>query len=422
MAVATYILMHRGTETVRFSYDLEAHAVKRILSVPDKRRAPYAVFGMPGIVTSWAVDRWWHERGMLASDRQLRAFASAPVDRSQLTLKEKSYCLSLSDCYWVNDASCPLRWEDINYFDNDFSHDLNLVPVVHAEPRGSTQVAQAFTAVDDTTPDVDQRKKWVISDGARMFMKAGGSRFNQAAYNEVVATRLYRRLLSEDDYVPYALYRDEIGTYCASYSMIESGEELIPVYDIIRSKRKPDGMGAAGYVAARVRSTGAMRVWGTPKRELSLLTARLREVGVKDPETFLSKMFTCDYILANADRHLCNFGVIRDAETLAIKRMAPIYDTGLCLWCRCKDLDTPESYRYKTKPFRPKGMEPDRQLALFDRYDWFCEEALEGFADEAKSILDRNGRMPKGRNQAIHDGIERNIRKVVEHVRRVRGR
>lgn len=35
-----------------------------------------------------------------------------------------------------------------------------------------------------------------------------------------------------------------------------------------------------------------------------------------------------DYIILNEDRHLNNFGVIRDVETLEWKRICPIFDTG----------------------------------------------------------------------------------------------
>lgn len=42
-------------------------------------------------------------------------------------------------------------------------------------------------------------------------------------------------------------------------------------------------------------------------------------------------MIVLDYIIANEDRHLNNFGAIRDANTLAWIGMAPIYDSGASL-------------------------------------------------------------------------------------------
>ena len=422
MTKATYTLMHRNIETVVFSYDLDAHAVDKVLAVPNAAHAPLTVFARNGRVSVFALNRWWHERGFLASRHQLRALEGNPETRSALTLSERAFCLALSDHYWVNDEAHPQNWDDINFFDNDFTHDLNLVPVLPSSPRGSTLLARTTTLMPHDAPgSVEQRKKWIISGGKRMFIKAGGSPFNQAAYNEVIATRLYRRLLKEGEYVPYALYRDDLGTYCASAMMLDEGEELVPLYDLIRCKRKPDGMGTAAFLLARLRSTGALGTLSTPRRELSLVVSRLRERGLEDAEAFLAKMFTCDFLLANDDRHFCNFGAIRDAATLRFKRIAPIYDTGMCLWCRAEKLETLPDFHYTTKPFRPKGMHPSDQMALFDRYDWFDERALEGFADEAKAILDRNPLMPPGRSALVHLGIVRNIECLVNRVKRLRG-
>lgn len=42
-------------------------------------------------------------------------------------------------------------------------------------------------------------------------------------------------------------------------------------------------------------------------------------------------MIVCDSIIANTDRHLRNFGFIRDIDTLEW-RFAPLFDSGNSLW------------------------------------------------------------------------------------------
>lgn len=42
-------------------------------------------------------------------------------------------------------------------------------------------------------------------------------------------------------------------------------------------------------------------------------------------------MIVLDYIMMNEDRHLRNFGIIRNVETLKWIKVAPIYDTGQSL-------------------------------------------------------------------------------------------
>lgn len=39
-----------------------------------------------------------------------------------------------------------------------------------------------------------------------------------------------------------------------------------------------------------------------------------------------------DFILSGRDRHLSNVAVLRDADTLRFLRMAPIFDSGKCLF------------------------------------------------------------------------------------------
>lgn len=41
-----------------------------------------------------------------------------------------------------------------------------------------------------------------------------------------------------------------------------------------------------------------------------------KALGIKDVVPFLDRMIVLDYLIANEDRHLNNFGVLRNAETL----------------------------------------------------------------------------------------------------------
>lgn len=44
--------------------------------------------------------------------------------------------------------------------------------------------------------------------------------------------------------------------------------------------------------------------------------------------SFLEYQILTDFVLTNTDRHLNNFGVLRDSQTLKFVRMAPIFDSG----------------------------------------------------------------------------------------------
>ena len=57
----------------------------------------------------------------------------------------------------------------------------------------------------------------------------------------------------------------------------------------------------------------------------------LEENGIKDAREKIEDMLILDYLIMNEDRHLNNFGIIRDVNTLKWLDVAPIYDNGQSL-------------------------------------------------------------------------------------------
>lgn len=60
--------------------------------------------------------------------------------------------------------------------------------------------------------------------------------------------------------------------------------------------------------------------------------ALLENSGIKDAKTSVGKMFILDYLIVNQDRHLGNFGIIRDVETLKWLKIAPNFDSGQAMY------------------------------------------------------------------------------------------
>ena len=57
----------------------------------------------------------------------------------------------------------------------------------------------------------------------------------------------------------------------------------------------------------------------------------LEENGIKDARTKLENMYILDFLIMNEDRHLNNFGIVRDVNTLKWLDIAPIFDNGQSL-------------------------------------------------------------------------------------------
>lgn len=56
-----------------------------------------------------------------------------------------------------------------------------------------------------------------------------------------------------------------------------------------------------------------------------------KENGIKDARKKIENMYVLDFLMMNEDRHLNNFGIVRDVNTLKWLDVAPIFDNGQSL-------------------------------------------------------------------------------------------
>jgi len=383
-------LLNGDHPILQLLYDDELHAITKITEIYDLRYAPPAIIGSKNSTDRRLINEWWRGRAIPASRQHLAE--SFPYLDDTASLLERNMGLSLSDRYWMNGNPEKCKWKDVNFFDNPFSEDLGLITI--GEKQQSLDLKENMFSPDSTL-NGDLRKKWTIQNGQRVLLKSGSGLFNQEPYNEVIASRLFIRLLNQEDFVPYWLE----GKYSACPNMLQKDEELVPMWDILKNSKKPNNQNDFQFCI------NLCKVHGIPKEEVIIK---------------FEKMFTCDFILANNDRHYRNFGLIRNIETLKYTRMAPIYDTGRCLWCDKEELENPSDYEYMAKPFNPNGMNSKEQLKLFHGFEWFSESKLEGFAKEAMEILALNKHLPQERRDAIIKGLQNNIDYVMDYIWEIR--
>ena len=387
--MARYVLMNKNAPVLAFEYDTEAHAATRITCIENPEYAPVGLFDQRGNVSRRDLNDWWRHRAIPASRAQIGRLLENLKLESTIVLAEKSFGLSLSDRYWINDEDNPQRWDDINFFDNDFTDDLGFL-TLGQDSGGSSPDAPDYSRVNLSSPNGtlggDLLKKWKISDGRRVLLKAGVGAFNQEPYNEVLATALHGRCMAPGEFTPYELVEDARRIYSACDNFLGPDEELVPAYDVIRAVKKPNGLS-----------------------DLQLLVKRYGDLGLDAGYAMeqLAKMFTCDFVLANRDRHYRNFGVIRNVETLEVTRIAPVFDTGSCLWSDVGLLELPIDFEYRAKPFKAAGMRPEEQVALFaGHFRWFDAGMLEGFAGQIRDVLGANPNIPGQRIETVARAVE----------------
>lgn len=395
MTEAHYTLMNKDVPVLSFDYSLEDHKATHISQLHETAYAPLGLHDKRNEFTTAAINKWWRNRAIPTSRAQIdRLLENLQLD-STLVLAEKSFGLSLSDRYWLNDDDAPKRWSDINFFDNDFTDDLGFL-TLGQDSAGSSPDAPDYLSVTLSSPNStlggDLLKKWKIIDGRRILLKAGVGVFNQEPYNEVIASELHCRLMNEGEYLPYELFEDSRRVYSACENMLEDDEELVPAWDLISNVKQQNHLS-----------------------DLAFYVKRCEDLGLDSNAVMesLAKMFVADFIMANRDRHYRNFGIIRNVNTLQATRLAPVFDSGSCLWSNAELLEAPIDFEYLAKPFKYQGMKPADQVKLFKgHFEWLNLSALESFPDTVAEILSKNPNITERRIETVSRQVARNIERL----------
>ena len=350
----SFTLMNREHAVFEFIYDDHNDEFIEVTRMIDPARAPLGLISPRGKKVSLsALTYWWKHRSIPRSRHGLEAKLASLGITDPSRLPFKSLGLSLSDQYWIKPKELDIDWDSINFFTNPFS-----------ELEASDWFAFVGLESPDNTSEGQLPKRWIHKDGMPFLLK-GGLQTEQEPYNEVVATHLYRRLLDPSNYVSYQidhLPNGEAISICPDF--LTDQEEYIPAFYVMKVKNK-----AGNH---------------TLYQHYLECCARLKVQGAEEA---LAKMIVTDDILANTDRHLRNFGLIRNVETLEY-RVAPLFDTGSCLLSnKSESVLAAGDLSFKTKPF---SEDPNQQLRLVNDYSWLNIDALDGFAEEAIEMLAAN--------------------------------
>lgn len=377
--------MNKNKKVFDFVYDEEEHFI-----INFERNYPenedYAPFGLikMNAIDKVEFNKWWKNRQIPASRKGLKELLhnSNVYDKDNFDLLDaKAYCLSLSDQYWVKGVNEEISWESINFFDNEFSEDIGKILF-----NGGKTALNLNLNTPDMTSNGNYEKRWKIIDGERYLLKAGSKIYNQEPFNELIATKLYERLLNKDEYVEYSVIFDDDKAISKCKNFITKDTELVPAWKINEYYE---------FLDDEDKYTHYIRC--------------LNNLGIKDAETLTDKMIVCDYIIANKDRHFNNFGVIRDVNTLKFIDVAPIFDNGCSLWYDENDMYVGEFFL--TKPFEEYEK---KQLSLVKKLEWLDISKLEDFPNEVKTILSMDKLLSKERINKIVDQIKLRIEFVKE--------
>ena len=358
--------------------------IKKINQVYAPEHLPIGVPIKKGIVDRKEFNAWWTDRSIPASRSGIREALETLDIASTKMLLVRCYGLSLSDQYWICPKGTNLTWDEINFFENAFSDDIGDVLF------GTKKKENAFDfSSPDNTSDGNLKKRWKIIDGKRCLVKGGSNPFRQQPFNEVIATGIMERL--GIPHIPYTVMWNQGAPYSVCEDFITGDTELIPAWRIMQIQKQDN----------------------STSRYQHFINC-CEALGIKGVIPYLDQMIVLDYIIANEDRHLNNFGVIRNAETLEWLGMAPIYDSGSSLGYDKLANQIRSGKDITCKPFKKHHEE---QLKLVSAFDWLDTEKLSDVGDlitETFSMGDAADYMDEARVSAIVDTVKKRIRQVEE--------
>ena len=268
-----------------------------------KDLAPMAYLSQPN---KW-IYQWWADRSIPITRDHIKDFlAKKGYTSSQYLVKNLG--LSLTDYYWIKPVDSDLTWEKVNLYQNDF-HDNILLP----------QVSQ--NDADDDVPRYSPNgslqgnieKTWTIINGDRCLIKGNHSALSRESLNEVIVCKIHE-MQSYDNYTHYDLIHIKGKAYpfgCVSKAFTSLNKELVSAWAVYTSEKNHNN---ASIYEHFIHICGKH---GIDKEQL---------------RSDLEYQIMVDYIVTGYDRHLNNISILRDADSMQFLRMAPIYDSGDCLF------------------------------------------------------------------------------------------
>ena len=298
-----YTLMNKNNPVLEAEYNEASKGFTSIYKIIDIKYAPLIIYKElkeNKDITSILND-WYKGRGIPSLRDDLDLLLTRLNITSPETLLNKAYALSLTDQYWVKPSTSNIRHEDINFFDHSFKDSEFIEATFGSHSFSNTKIS--LISPNNTT-DGRLKKTWIIENNIRYLLKGGYKEVGLQPFNEVLATMICEKL--GFNHVPYTLevINNKIVSKCPCF--INKDTELISAYQILHNNCNKDN----------------------PYEDYIHI---LEEHNISRPREKLENMFILDYLILNEDRHLNNFGIIRDVSSLKWLDIAPIFDNGEAL-------------------------------------------------------------------------------------------
>ena len=296
MAEQSYDLMHKDDIVASLQLDDLSGAILKVTPGANPELLP-----LGGSQGADSLRKWWLRRAVPISQGNIAALLQQEGIPSTQSLLVRNLGLSLSDHYWIKPNGSELTWKDVSLFSNSFRDPLESMQIQH--PHGAASTSTQTPAYSPSASlQGDLIKKWLIVDDTRCLLKGNRGANSQQSLNEVLASMLHEK----QGFANHVQYRpvkftgsasEQYGCICEDFA--SETLEFIPAIDVVDSEKKDNAV-------------------STYEHFIHVCTAHgLSELEVR---SFLEYQILTDFVLTNTDRHLNNFGVLRNSRTLQFVR------------------------------------------------------------------------------------------------------
>ena len=316
-----YILMNRNKKVMLIELNLNSD-ISRIYEIYNIDFAPlsvkYAFYTKEKNILI-VLNRWYSNRIIPGGRNGWKNLCKCLNIKSTKEVINKAYSLSLSDQYWLKPENSLVEWKSINFFNNDFQYEEYLnVSLFFPKTRNID-----LYSPNNTTEGV-LAKAWIIENGKRFLIKdsyflteeeqrylCNSKNFyftKEEPINEYLVSQICKRL--EIDYCNYEIeiIKNKLVSKCKNF--LKDDEEIITASDILKKETRSDTLSKfEEYIDI------------------------LNNNGIKNARKKVTDMYLIDFLVLNTDRHMKNYGIIRNVETLKWEKVTPIFDTGESLQC-----------------------------------------------------------------------------------------
>ena len=392
------ILMNKNTAIMLVEYNTTFNGIENIYDIYNIEYAPLSISNANktlGANLLKQINDWFKGRGIPSWRKDLEKLLEKLNVSSPEELLNKSYALSLSDQYWLKEENSNVKWQDINFFTNDFEYEAYLEASLDSSSSLTTSKDKAILRSPNNTTDGMLQKGWIIENGKRILVKGTYTSSREEPFNEWLASQISKRLGFY--YCNYFVeWTDKTKLISKCENFVSEDEEIISAYDVFKSEKKPNNI-----------------------NDYEFYIQVLEKHNVPNARKNVEDMFILDYLMLNTDRHLKNFGVIRNVNTLEWVRTTPIFDTGQSMECD-KYLDE-INFSYGTGKFftnTNKNYEDilkviGKNIVNIDihKLDGLCEE-YHSLLEKYKDKLD----MSDKRIEKLVNGLQERIRRLENYI------